>query len=50
MRPLLPKSSKTIMVELDLQEDDLQRVVHAFYAQVRTDSQLQRVFNGAIGD
>lgn len=38
------------MVDLDLQEDDLRRVVHAFYAKVRTDSELGPVFNGAIGD
>ncbi|WP_210357277.1 group III truncated hemoglobin [Sphingomonas beigongshangi] len=38
------------MVDIDLQEDDLRQVVHAFYAKVRADSELGPVFNGAIGD
>lgn len=50
MPPLTSGSSENIMVEINLQEDDLRRVVHAFYAKVRTDSQLGPVFNGAIGD
>lgn len=34
----------------DLTEDDLQRVVDAFYAKVRQDALLGPVFNGAIED
>ncbi len=38
------------MPNTSLQEDDLRRVVDAFYAKVRMDSELGPIFNGAIGD
>ena len=38
------------MIQPALTEDDLKRVVDAFYARVRTDALLGPIFNGAIHD
>ena len=38
------------MTQPALTEDDLKRVVDAFYARVRTDALLGPIFNGAIHD
>jgi len=38
------------MTSTTLTEDDLERVVHAFYERVRADALLGPIFNGAIHD
>lgn len=38
------------MGQLDLDDDALKSLVHAFYARVRADARLGPIFNDAIGD